>query len=166
MPNLGSSHIRIYCRSNIRDTKYQYFQFKLFNYIYNETEENFNSISFDIKTTQENIHKIFTKGLSPSDYIYQKNIFGICDLEVKIDSVFSLLLKEVTDPFYIFQVFSVILWYTDDYEKYANVIVITTLVSLIISVYETRMNLVNIKDMAKYSLKVNVFRQNEVKLNL
>lgn len=76
-----------------------------------------------------------------------------------------MILKEVTDPFYIFQVFSVILWYTDDYAKYATVIVILTFISLITSVYETRMNLVNIKDMAKYSLRVNVFRQNEVKKN-
>jgi len=136
----------------------------LFNYIYNEKEETFNSVSFNIKTTQENIHKIFTKGLTSPDLIYQKNIFGICDLEVNIDSVFTLFIKEVTDPFYIFQVFSVILWFSNDYAKYATVIVITTLISLIISVYETRMNLVSIKDMAKYSLKINVFRNIEVKI--
>lgn len=137
----------------------------MFNYIYNEIEENFNSVSFNIKTTQENIHKIFFKGLNISELIYQHKIFGVCDLEVNIDSVFSLFLKEVTDPFYIFQVFSVILWFSNDYAKYATIIVITTLISLIISVYETRMNLVNIKDMAKYSLKVNVFRQLEVIFN-
>ena len=136
----------------------------MFNYIYNEKEETFNSVSFNIKTTQENIHKIFTKGLTSPDLIYQKNIFGICDLEVNIDSVFTLFIKEVTDPFYIFQVFSVILWFSNDYAKYATVIVITTLISLIISVYETRMNLVSIKDMAKYSLKINVFRNIEVKI--
>ena len=136
----------------------------MFNYIYNEKEETFNSVSFNIKTTQENIHKIFTKGLTSPDLIYQKNIFGICDLEVNIDSVFTLFIKEVTDPFYIFQVFSVILWFSNDYAKYATVIVITTLISLIISVYETRMNLVSVKDMAKYSLKINVFRNIEVKI--
>ena len=102
----------------------------MFNYIYNEKEETFNSVSFNIKTTQENIHKIFTKGLTSPDLIYQKNIFGICDLEVNIDSVFTLFIKEVTDPFYIFQVFSVILWFSNDYAKYATVIVITTLISL------------------------------------
>lgn len=76
--------------------------------------------------------------------------------------MFQLTLKEITDPFYIFQVFSVCLWYTNSYGKYATVIVVTTLISLIISIYETRMNLVNIKKMAKYSCKLNVFRQDEV----
>ena len=161
---MGTSHLKDCCQCNVKGTKFKYFQFKLFNYIYNENEENFNSVTFNIKTTQENIHEIFLKGLNVSELIYQNKIFGVCDLEVNIASIFSLIIKEVTDPFYVFQVFSVILWFTNDYANYATIIVITTLISLIISVYETRMNLVSIKDMAKYSCKINVFRQMEVKI--
>lgn len=143
--------------------KYKQFRFKLYNYIYNENEKNFKSIKFNIKTTQEKIHKIFTKGLNSEEIIYQRNIFGNCDLVVKIDSVVTLFLKEVTDPFYIFQIFSIILWFYYDYEPYAIVILVTTVISLGYSVYETRVNLVNIQQMARYTCKLNVFRQSEVK---
>jgi len=138
----------------------------LFNYIYNEDQCNFNSIKFNIKTSEENIHRVFTKGLNSEEIVYQRNIFGKCDLDVKVDSVISLFLREITDPFYIFQVFSIILWLYDDYEQYAFVIIITTLFSLIVSVYETRENLLNIQQMARYNCKINVFRQvNVIKLN-
>ena len=150
------------CQSNINGIKYRFFQFKLFNYIYNSNQNNFNSIKFNIKTCQENIHKIFTKGLNTDELKYQRKIFGECDLDIKIESVFALIIKEVTDPFYIFQVFSITLWMFNDYMQYAVIIIITTLISLIISIYETRVNLVNIQKMAKYSCKINVFRQIEV----
>lgn len=134
----------------------------MFNYIFNSHTDSFSSIKFNIKTSQENIHNYFTKGLDKNEYVFQRNIFGTCDLEINIDSVVSLFLKEVTDPFYIFQVFSIMLWLNNDYAKYAIVIILTTLISLIISVYETRSNLVNIQQMAKYSSPINVFRQKEV----
>ena len=163
LPNIHDSHLKTYCESNIKMQKYKHFRFKLFNYIYNEEEKNFKSIKFIIKTTQEKIHKIFTKGLNSEEIISQRNIFGNCDLIVKIDSVLTLLLKEVTDPFYIFQICSIILWLYYDYKPYAIVILITTFISLIYSVYETRVNLVNIQQMARYTCKLNVFRQSEVK---
>lgn len=103
--------------------------------------------------------------MNENEYIYQGKIFGKSDLDIKIESVFSLIIKEVTDPFYIFQVFSITLWMFNDYVQYAVIIIITTLISLILSVYETRVNLVNIQKMAKYSCKVNVYRQENVMKN-
>lgn len=162
LPNINNSHLKSMCQSNIKEQSYKYFQFKLFNYIYDNENSSFSCIRFNIKTSQENIQNIFTKGLNKEEIIYQTNIFGKSDLDIKIDSVFTLIIKEVTDPFYIFQLFSVLLWFFNDYQQYAIIIVVTTLISLIISVYETRVNLVNIQKMAKYSCKLNVFRQFEV----
>lgn len=164
LPEIKNSFLKSDCQSNINESQFKCFEFKLFKYVYNTAEDDFNSLRFNIKTSQENIHKKFIKGLDYQECIYQKNIFGICDLEVNIDSVFSLILKEVTDPFYIFQVFSIILWLCNNYAKYAYVIIVTTLISLIISVYETRVNLVSIKKMARYSCKINVFRKTQVKI--
>jgi cation-transporting ATPase 13A3/4/5 len=165
LPDIQKSHLKNLCQSNINGIKYKFFQFKLYNYIYNSAQICLDSIKFNIKTCQENIHKIFTKGLNEDELIYQTKIFGKSDLDIKIESIFALIIKEVTDPFYIFQVFSVTLWMLNDYVQYAVIIIITTLISLIFTVYETRVNLVNIQKMAKYSCKVNVFRQIEVFLN-
>jgi len=162
LPDIKSSHLKSMCESNINGNYYKFFQFKLFNYIYDKEISNFTSLKFYIKTTQENIQTIFIKGLNNQEIIYQKSIFGESDLNINIDSVFALIIKEVTDPFYIFQLFSVLLWFFNDYQQYAVIIVITTLISLIVSVYETRVNLVNIRKMAKFNCKINVFRQTDV----
>jgi len=85
-------------------------------------------------------------------------IFGECDLNIQVDGIFKLILNEITDPFYVFQLFSIILWYVNVYVNYATIIVFTTLISLGVSIWETRSNLISIKQMAKYSCPVNIYR--------
>ena len=92
---------------------------------------------------------------------YMRIIFGICDIDIIVNGIFKILMHELTDPFYLFQLYSIILWYCTEYYYYASVIVIITLISLTISVYETHKNLKQIQKMSKYSCPINVYRRNE-----
>ena len=47
-------------------------------------------------------------------------------------------LFQLLNPFYVFQIFSVILWYNDQYEYYATTIIIISAISLTVTLYETR----------------------------
>ena len=92
-------------------------------------ELNFVSLKYQLDTTNEQILAECTQGLSEDDEVaYQREIFGIYDLDINVDNVIKLLIKEFVDPFYLFQVFSVILWYTNHYEYYTSIIVFTTLI--------------------------------------
>jgi predicted P-type ATPase len=157
---LANSHLHKFCESNVNGERITFLEFKLFKYIYDPITESFSSHAFGIKTTHENLNKHFLNGLTKDEMEYQKKLFGFCDLDIEVEGVFSLLLKEVLDPFYIFQVFSVTLWFYNSYTNYAAVIVATTVIFLALSVYETRKNLVSVKNMAKYTCSVNVYRQN------
>lgn len=137
------------------------FKYKLFNYVYNPQTRLFTSIKYDIKLTNENIHNIMTRGLNPKEYRYMKNLYGESDLNIEVKSFFRLLFIEFSDPFYLFQVFSVILWYCNDYQVYATVIVFFTVVSLFTSSYSTLTNLKSIQRLARYSVDVDVYRRNE-----
>ena len=148
----------MHCKTNITEEIIKVFQFKLFKYFYDPRINSFNSISFSIKTTQETIHKEYLRGLNKAEVTFNRLIFGECDLNIQVDGVFKLILKEVTDPFYIFQVFSITLWFVNQYVNYATIIVVTTLVSLAVSVWETRSNLISIQQMAKYSCPVEIYR--------
>ena len=64
-----------------------------------------------------------------------KSLFGPCDIDIRVNSIGKILLDELTDPFYLFQVYSIILWYCTNYYYYASVIVVLTIISLILSVY-------------------------------
>uniref|UniRef100_A0A2K6NAA1 Polyamine-transporting ATPase 13A3 n=1 Tax=Rhinopithecus roxellana TaxID=61622 RepID=A0A2K6NAA1_RHIRO len=93
----------------------------------------------------------------------KKLLYGVNEIAVKVPSVFKLLIKEVLNPFYIFQLFSVILWSTDEYYYYALAIVVMSIVSIVSSLYSIRKQYVMLHDMvATHStVRVSVCRVNE-----
>ncbi len=141
--------------------KLVFFQFRLYDYIFNFKTQEFEGLKYFIQTQQDNFQKIFTLGLTESEITFQREIFGLCDIDIKVHSVFKILLDELTDPFYLFQLYSVILWYCNEYEYYATVIVVLTIISLVVSVYDTHKNLKQLHEMSKYSCEVNVYRKNK-----
>ncbi|XP_017655112.1 probable cation-transporting ATPase 13A3 isoform X2 [Nannospalax galili] len=93
----------------------------------------------------------------------KKLLYGVNEIAVKVPSVFKLLIKEVLNPFYIFQLFSVILWSIDEYYYYALAIVIMSIVSIVSSLYSIRKQYVMLHDMvaAHSTVRVSVCRVNE-----
>ena len=137
-----------------------FFTFKLFKYVFDPMEINFVSLKMQLDTTNELIITDCAQGLTVEEHRHQQDIFGECDLDIHVKSFMKLLMEEFADPFYLFQVFSIILWMTNQYEYYASIIIITTLISLFVGTYETRKNLKNIQKMSRYSCQVNVLRKN------
>uniref|UniRef100_A0A8C8IMA2 Polyamine-transporting ATPase 13A3 n=1 Tax=Oncorhynchus tshawytscha TaxID=74940 RepID=A0A8C8IMA2_ONCTS len=88
--------------------------------------------------------------------------FGVNEIAVKVPSVFKLLIKEVLNPFYIFQLFSVILWSADEYYYYAAAIVFMSVISIATSLYTIKKQYVTLHDMvsAHSIVRVSVCRAN------
>ena len=74
----------------------------------------------------------------------------------------SLLIEEVLNPFYIFQVFSMALWFWDGYEKYAVCILFVSAGGVAENLYETTRNINSIRKLAKYECQITVRRSDEV----
>lgn len=161
LPKLGNSNIIQYFKSNVVSNKTKCFKFKSFNYAYSPIGKFFDSIVLEINASLDILSRKFLNGLNAKEVQYQYNLYGPCELNIKIDSVLVLLQKEFTDPFYMFQLFSIVLWLFNDYVNYALIILIVTIISIYISIQETRKNLVTIQDMAKFEIELNIFR-NEV----
>uniref|UniRef100_A0A674K8L3 Polyamine-transporting ATPase 13A2 n=1 Tax=Terrapene triunguis TaxID=2587831 RepID=A0A674K8L3_9SAUR len=65
---------------------------------------------------------------------------------------------QVLNPFYIFQVFSIILWLCDAYYYYAACIFVISAISIGLSLYETRKQSVTLQSMVKMAIGVRVHR--------
>uniref|UniRef100_A0A8K9US07 Polyamine-transporting ATPase 13A3 n=1 Tax=Oncorhynchus mykiss TaxID=8022 RepID=A0A8K9US07_ONCMY len=93
---------------------------------------------------------------------HRRLFFGVNEIAVKVPSVFKLLIKEVLNPFYIFQLFSVILWSADEYYYYAVAIVFMSVISIATSLYTIKKQYVMLHDMvAAHSIvRVSVCRAN------
>ncbi|XP_030042788.1 probable cation-transporting ATPase 13A3 [Microcaecilia unicolor] len=106
------------------------------------------------------IHHRHGTGLSRSAQEYRKLFYGANQIDVKVPSVPKLLIKEVLNPFYVFQVFSIILWSCDDYYYYASAIFLMSVISICASLYTIHKQFVVLHDMvaAHNVMRVTVCR--------
>uniref|UniRef100_A0A8C9TXN1 ATPase cation transporting 13A2 n=1 Tax=Scleropages formosus TaxID=113540 RepID=A0A8C9TXN1_SCLFO len=77
---------------------------------------------------------------------------------VLTDLLSTLCHLQVLNPFYIFQVFSIILWMSDRYYYYAACILFISLISISISLYEIRKQSTTLRNMARLVVTVTVQR--------
>ena len=69
-----------------------------------------------------------------------------------------MLIKEVLNPFYIFQIASIMLWMWDGYRSYACCIILISTGSVLISLFDALKNNSEIRQMALYSCPVDLMR--------
>ena len=116
-------------------------------------------IEFDYYQSYSQIVNEFSQGVQEGEQ-HAKDIqkYGSWNIELPDKGILILLFENVLTPFYIFQMFSWILWYADDYEIYASWILFTSIVSITIELYELRRNFKNLKKMAHYECDIVVKR--------
>ncbi|KAM9855577.1 polyamine-transporting ATPase 13A2 isoform 2-T3 [Aulostomus maculatus] len=100
----------------------------------------------------------FQKGLSPLEQSLRRRVYGPNLIDVPVKSYLKLLFEEVLNPFYMFQIFSITLWMIDEYYYYATCIFVISLLSISISLYETRKQSITLRNMAQLVTNVTVHR--------
>ena len=86
------------------------------------------------------------------------NAYGKCNIVIPDKGMLTLLVEEILTPFYIFQVFSVLLWFIDHYAIYASWIFITSIVSITLELIDMRTNYQKLKKMVDYDCNITVKR--------
>ncbi|MEE6525001.1 hypothetical protein FKM82_024765, partial [Ascaphus truei] len=84
------------------------------------------------------VHAKFGSGFTREEQGIRRLICGPNTIDVGIVPIWKLLFKEVLNPFYVFQLFSVCLWFAEEYIEYSVAIIIMSLVCIILSVYTLR----------------------------
>ncbi|KAG8445117.1 hypothetical protein GDO86_010040 [Hymenochirus boettgeri] len=126
----------------------RYFVHHSLTYYWNDVHQTFNFLKgLDKGVPCSALHREHSQGLSKQVHGYRKLFYGINEITVKVPSLFKLLVKEVLNPFYIFQLFSVILWSTDEYYYYASAIVLMSVISIISSLYTIKKQYIMLHDM-------------------
>uniref|UniRef100_A0A671XJV7 Polyamine-transporting ATPase 13A3 n=1 Tax=Sparus aurata TaxID=8175 RepID=A0A671XJV7_SPAAU len=142
-----------------------YFTHHSTKYYWNDVIQNFEFYKGleDVKVSCASIHSDHSSGLSKTLQEYRALFFGENEIAVRVPSIFILLIKEVLNPFYIFQLFSVILWSAEDYYYYATAIVLMSVISIATSLYTIKKQYVMLHDMvaAHSVLRVSVCRGNK-----
>ena len=72
----------------------------------------------------EDIQNNYSQGLTRLEREDKRVYYGENSIEIKVKSYMVLFIEEVLNPFYVFQIFAIILWTCDDYFSYAAAIFI------------------------------------------
>ena len=137
---------------------FRYFIFRHARYIIDEVEGSAQKqTGYDVGYTCEQIYQIAANGTTPCSDNRAKQ-YGHNLIDVPVKSYLQLFIEEVLNPFYIFQIFSIIIWLLVNYYYYAGAVFLISIVSISLSVYQTRQNMVQLKNMIAFSCKVTVHR--------
>ena len=78
------------------------------------------------------------KGLSVKEQHARRFIYGNNEITIPYKDIKTLLFLEVLNPFYVFQIFSVCLWFAYDYYYYACVIILMSVFGITMSIIQTK----------------------------
>ncbi|OMJ82558.1 hypothetical protein SteCoe_16723 [Stentor coeruleus] len=92
----------------------------------------------------------------------RQKIFGPSVIDVPVPSVFETFLNEILRPFFVFQIFSVILWCTEEYYWYAIAIFFIMCITLTVNIIFVQSNLRKIKELATFITNINVLRNGNI----
>ncbi|XP_076085924.1 polyamine-transporting ATPase 13A3-like isoform X2 [Mytilus galloprovincialis] len=118
------------------DSLVKYFMVKKVKYVWNTEKSDF----LKLKGLDENMCSFFheSQGLSYTDQIKRRVVYGTNSIAIHVTPIIVLLFKEALSPFYVFQAFSVSVWFSDEYEIYAACIIFISVGSLAMTIYQIR----------------------------
>uniref|UniRef100_A0A8C8BRQ2 Cation-transporting ATPase n=1 Tax=Otus sunia TaxID=257818 RepID=A0A8C8BRQ2_9STRI len=118
-------------------------QVQKIRYVWNIYAKQFQKVgALEDHHTCSAIHAKFGSGLTCNEQNVRRVICGPNTIDVPVIPIWKLLIKEVLNPFYVFQLFSVCLWFAEDYMEYATAIIVMSLLSIFLTVYDLRQQVV------------------------
>eukprot|EP00057_Strongylocentrotus_purpuratus_P007019 XP_011661493.1 PREDICTED: probable cation-transporting ATPase 13A3 isoform X1 [Strongylocentrotus purpuratus] len=139
----------------------RYFKFQKAVYIWDSDGQ----LYFKLRGLAHNVpcsdfYDIYSKGLDEETTQERQQLYGLNEIQVRVRPILVLLLQEVMNPFYIFQLFVVIFWFCINYIYYTLCIVVMSAVSISVSLYTTRTESTRLRTMAEVHETVEVLRRN------
>ncbi|PVD35316.1 hypothetical protein C0Q70_02276 [Pomacea canaliculata] len=139
----------------------RWFVSKKVKYVWDEEQQNFVRLrGLEVGHSFSYFHQL--QGFTVSQQAEQRQMYGINSVAVHVTPIIVLLFKEVLSPFYIFQLFSMILWYVEGYVIYASCILVISSISIVVTIYQTRKFQRELRNTISSSTLVTVCRGEDV----
>ncbi|KAG8445133.1 hypothetical protein GDO86_010049, partial [Hymenochirus boettgeri] len=146
------------------ELKVRYIQVQKIRYIWDNIEKYFTKAGIlEDHYTSACIHELFGSGFTTEEENIRRVICGPNVIDVGIVPIWKLLFKEVLNPFYVFQVFSVCLWFAEAYIEYSVAIILMSVVCIVLSVYTLRQQSVKLHRLVEShnNIEVSVYGEHK-----
>ncbi|XP_071998704.1 probable cation-transporting ATPase 13A4 isoform X2 [Engystomops pustulosus] len=139
------------------DYKVRCIRVQKIRYLWNALEGSFQkSGALEDDYTCSDIHTRFGSGFTQEEQEIRREICGLNTIEVEVTPIWKLLFKEVLNPFYFCQAFSLSLWFATGYIEFPSALVVITLLSMSATVYNMRMQSVKLHKMVSSNNSIKV----------
>ncbi|CAN6655068.1 vacuolar cation-transporting ATPase Ypk9p [Trichomonascus vanleenenianus] len=138
----------------------RWFEYRYIKFLYNPTEDIFQTNQDWVDQAWEVLDPlpVVRNGIDSGHQEDRHLVFGSNDIEIREKPTTQLLIEEALHPFYVFQVFSIILWFMDDYYFYASCIFFISLISVVNTLVETKQTIRRLREVSKMECEVRVMR--------
>ncbi|XP_035227276.1 probable cation-transporting ATPase 13A3, partial [Stegodyphus dumicola] len=156
-------HVETVSRSS--DNPSIFFYNKKMKYVWDPKQYNFVKVGgLEIQNCSE--FYAFKNGLSSKEATSLLRYHGKNSIDIDVKPVVTLVLREVRNPFYLYQTFIVILWYLQFYYQFATCVVILSILSVSTTVWETRKQTKALRNAMRLQDIVSVVRDgNELQIS-
>ena len=134
------------------------FNYRSLNYYLEKEKQVFKVLELEIQINYNEILTKYGAGLTPELYEEYKKAFGKCSIDIKVPSLFQSFMKEIISPINAFQIFSIALWFVDQYYIYASVVLFLSIVSAFLNLSIIRSHIKNLSTLVKHENFVEVVR--------
>ncbi|XP_013174794.1 PREDICTED: probable cation-transporting ATPase 13A3 isoform X1 [Papilio xuthus] len=90
--------------------------------------------------TCSQLHAMATRAPSADRRLRMLNIYGLNEIKVPVQSIMTLVVLEVFNPFYVFQLFTIAVWLAEPYYYYCIAVVLMSTFGVATSVIQTHKN--------------------------
>ncbi|XP_078034110.1 polyamine-transporting ATPase 13A3 isoform X2 [Augochlora pura] len=139
--------------------EYRAFWCKKQCYVWDAQQNTFSRlVGLDRYTLCSDLHANSNQGLSKEEQCLRRIVYGSNAIGVPVQSIGTLLVLEVLNPFYIFQVFTLCVWFAEEYLYYTAAIICMSLFGITSSIIQTRKNQVNLRSTVASTETIRVRR--------
>ncbi|XP_074860637.1 putative cation-transporting ATPase 13A5 [Carettochelys insculpta] len=139
------------------ELKVRSIQVQKIRYVWNLSMKQFQKVgSLDDSNSCYDIHHKFGGGLTSEEQTIRRLVCGPNAIEIEIRPLWKLLLKEILNPFYVFQAFTLTLWLTQGYIEYSVAIIILSVISIGLTMYDLRQQSIKLYELVEEHNKVQV----------
>ncbi|XP_068137280.1 probable cation-transporting ATPase 13A4 [Hyperolius riggenbachi] len=143
--------------------KVRYIEVQKIRYVWIPTLSKFQKIGIlDESLSCAEIHAKYGHGFSKEEQDIRRQICGLNTITVKVIPIWKLLFKEVFNPFYVFQAYSLSIWIATSYIEYSVAILLMTFFSISATIYNLRKQSAKLHKMSasNNSIMVTVLHKN------
>uniref|UniRef100_A0A8C5Q4A9 Cation-transporting ATPase n=1 Tax=Leptobrachium leishanense TaxID=445787 RepID=A0A8C5Q4A9_9ANUR len=144
------------------DLKVKFIRVQKIRYVWDNYKKEFQKIgTLEEDYTCFDIHSMYGSGLTKEEQDIRRLVCGQNTIEVEVAPLWKLFINKVLNLFYVYQIFTVVLWLAEGYLGYAIAILLLCICTITLSLTELRQQSSKLHNLVKAhnNMKVNVCRR-------